>query len=154
MPLPSLHVALPFKLPPPLPIITCKKMPVPTMAEKLDSTSTDDAQPSSRPALEPLSSYTTEELETLGEAYSRKYDLGDIAAFRKGAVCAQSLERYRNYAALTEEERRILESEMNHKWHQPKLLYKVIMLCSICAAVQGMGKNCWLFQARTARSSC
>lgn len=127
------------------------------MAEKLDSTSTDDVQPSSRPALEPLSSYTTEELEALGEAYARKYDLGeaeDIAAFRKGAVCAQSLERYRKYAALTEEERRILESEMNHKWHQPKLLYKVIMLCSICAAVQGMGKNSLLFQARSARSSC
>ena len=64
----------------------------------------------------------------------------DIRAFRLGAILAQDPNRHAEIDDLNEEERRILGQEISSKWSQPKLLYLVIILCSTCAAVQGMGK--------------
>ncbi len=90
----------------------------------------------------PLAGYSHDELETMGEAYARKYRLGDeddIRAFRQGAVCAQDPTKHAEYDALSEADQRIMEEEFARRWHQPRLLYLVIVLCSTCAAVQGMG---------------
>jgi hypothetical protein len=90
----------------------------------------------------PLGGYNAQQLGDMGEQYCRENQLGeekDIRAFRLGAQVAKDPLRAAEVDGLTEEERRIFQDEVNHKWRQPKLLYLVIVLCSTCAAVQGMG---------------
>lgn len=89
----------------------------------------------------PLAGFTHDELATKGEEYVRKYQIGDeedIRAFRLGAILAQDPNKHASVEGLTPEEAAALEEEITHKWSQPKLLYLVIVLCSTCAAVQGM----------------
>lgn len=89
----------------------------------------------------PLAGFSHSELSTKGEEYVRKYQIGDeedIRAFRLGAILAQDPAKYASVDGLTTEEGEQLEREITHKWSQPKLLYLVIVLCSTCAAVQGM----------------
>lgn len=90
----------------------------------------------------PLSGFTTDQLADMGEKYARDNGLGgddDIRAFRLGAVIAKDPLKHRNVPGLTDEEMTTFDDEVNHKWRQPKMLYLVIVLCSVCAAVQGMG---------------
>lgn len=91
----------------------------------------------------PLAGFSHEELEEMGAAYATKHQLGDesdIRAFRMGAVLAQDPVKYEQCRGLDEEELSILRREFESKWSQPRLMYVVIVLCSTCAAVQGMGK--------------
>lgn len=39
---------------------------------------------------------------------------------------------------LSEEDKIILRRETTHRWHQPKTLYALVVLCSMAAAVQGV----------------
>jgi hypothetical protein len=93
----------------------------------------------------PLDGYSFSELEGLGRDYAKTHAIGeaeDVRAFELGAVLAQAPEKYeiiRDYCSP--EEMTILENEFVSRWSQPKLLYLVIVLCSTCAAVQGMGKT-------------
>ena len=91
----------------------------------------------------PLAGKTHAELEFMGEEYARKHQVGDeedIRAFQKGAVLAQDPAKYSTVAGLTAQELEVLEKEFTSRWSQPKILYIVIVLCSTCAAVQGMGQ--------------
>ena len=79
----------------------------------------------------------------MGASYARKHQIGDeedIRAFKKGACLAQDPKKFGQVQGLTSEEMRLLEREYSNKWAQPALMYVVIILCSLCAAVQGMGK--------------
>jgi hypothetical protein len=90
----------------------------------------------------PLGGYNAQQLGDMGEQYCRENQLGeddDIRAFRLGAQVAKDPLRAAEVEGLTEEERRIFQDEVDHRWRQPKLLYLVIVLSSTCAAVQGMG---------------
>lgn len=92
----------------------------------------------------PLAGFTHDQLATKGEEYVRKFQIGndeDIRAFRMGAILAQDPNRHSEVRGLTEEESMTLGKEISNRWSQPKLLYLVIVLCSVCAAVQGMGKS-------------
>lgn len=92
----------------------------------------------------PLAGISHAMLEDMGACYARKHQVGDqedIRAFAKGAVLAQDPSRYKSVAGLTEEEQLLLHTEYHHRWHQPPLLYIVIIVCSTCAAVQGMGRR-------------
>ena len=42
---------------------------------------------------------------------------------------------------LTDREREALDREITHKWKNPTMLYAVIVICSLCAAVQGMDET-------------
>ena len=89
----------------------------------------------------PLAGFSHAELSAKGEEYVRKYQIGDdedIRAFRLGAIVAQDPHKHSSVEGLTTEESDALEREISHKWSQPSLLYLVIVLCSTCAAVQGM----------------
>lgn len=89
----------------------------------------------------PLAGFSQDELSRKAEEYVRQYQIGDeedIRAFRLGAILAQDPNKYGSVEGLTPEEEQALEKEITHKWSQPKLLYLVIVLCSTCAAVQGM----------------
>lgn len=90
----------------------------------------------------PLAGYSHAELQEMGEAYARKYQVGDqedIDAFRIGAICAQDPARFDSVPGISDMDRDIMRREFTNRWSQPKLLYLVIVLCSTCAAVQGMG---------------
>lgn len=92
---------------------------------------------------DPLAHFTREELAVKGEEYARKYDLGDeedVRAFRFGAMLAKDVEHPELVKGMSEEDVTILEKEKASKWSQPKLLYLIVVLCSTCAAVQGMGE--------------
>ena len=91
----------------------------------------------------PLAYQTPEELRAKGRAYAMKHFLGDeedVRAFEIGACLAQAPEKWERVQGLRPEERAVLEKEMANRWAQPRLMYLVIVLCSLCAAVQGMGK--------------
>ncbi|KAF2839604.1 putative MFS sugar transporter [Patellaria atrata CBS 101060] len=93
----------------------------------------------------PLRGYTDEELQEQGRNYAREHAIAepdDVRAFEMGAVLAKNPQDWNsiNRYGATEEELRVLEKEYTNRWSQPKLLYLVIVLCSACAAVQGMGQ--------------
>lgn len=90
----------------------------------------------------PLAGKTHAELEDMGARYAKQHQLGeeeDIRAFQKGACLAQDPQKFSDVAGLTPQELDVLEKEFKNRWSQPRLLYLVIVLCSTCAAVQGMG---------------
>lgn len=90
----------------------------------------------------PLAGKTHAELENMGARYAKQHQLGDeedIRAFQKGACLAQDPQKFSDVAGLTPQEMDVLEKEFTNRWSQPRLLYLVIVLCSACAAVQGMG---------------
>lgn len=92
----------------------------------------------------PLARISHAQLEDMGEKYAMKYQIGakeDIRAFQKGAVLAQDPMKFESVQDLTSEELAILRKEFTHRWSQPKLMYIVIILCSTCAAVQGMDET-------------
>ncbi|KAI9760426.1 MAG: hypothetical protein M1835_000176, partial [Candelina submexicana] len=92
----------------------------------------------------PLAGYSHAELEEMGATYAQKFQLGDesdIRAFRRGAVLAQAPEKFESVAGLDDAELDVLRKEFTSRWSQPRLLYLVIVLCSTCAAVQGMDET-------------
>lgn len=91
----------------------------------------------------PLAGFSHDQLAQKGEEFVRSNQVGneeDIRAFRLGAILAQDPNRHAEVDGLTAEESAVLSKEIEKKWSQPRLLYLVIVLCSTCAAVQGMGK--------------
>lgn len=101
----------------------------------------------------PLAGYSHAELSQKGEEFVRQHAVGDdedIRAFRLGAILAQDPNRHAEVDGLTQAERDVLEREISHRWSQPKLLYLVIILCSTCAAVQGMG----MYKTLSSEANC
>lgn len=92
----------------------------------------------------PLSGYNHKQLAQMGEEYVRKHQIGeeaDIQAFRLGAILAKNPNRYAEVDGISAEDSAILAKEISNKWSQPRRMYLVIILCSVCAAVQGMGMH-------------
>ena len=58
--------------------------------------------------------------------------------FCKGALVAQNPNAAQQLDILTDEEKRHLAREKTHKWSQTWDLYWLVIMCSLCAAVQGM----------------
>ncbi len=65
----------------------------------------------------------------------------DFRAFEIGAVLAQNPKKFEAVEGLRPEELDVLRREFSSRWSQPWLLYLVIILCSTCAAVQGMDET-------------
>ena len=92
----------------------------------------------------PLAAEDFSTLKARGREYALKHFLGDesdIRAFELGACIAQDPKKWDTVDGLTDEESHILSQEIAHRWSQPRLLYLVIVLCSTCAAVQGMDET-------------
>lgn len=94
----------------------------------------------------PLADYTYSQLQRMGRAYADKHGLTedeDVRALEIGACLARSpgdnIGEAKTFGA-TEEEILVLEREVQKRWSQPSRLYWVIAICSMCAAVQGMGE--------------
>ena len=91
----------------------------------------------------PLAGYSHEELRRQGITFAINHQIGDesdIRAFELGAVLAQAPEKFSTVTGLKPEELQVLQNEFEHRWSQPWSMYLVIVLCSLSAAVQGMGK--------------
>ena len=96
----------------------------------------------------PLAGKPYEVLRRMGREYAIKNQLGedeDIRAFEIGACLAQDPNKYDRVPGIQPDELEVLQKEITHRWSQPKLMYLIIVLCSTCAAVQGMGKVTVLF---------
>lgn len=90
----------------------------------------------------PLAGFSHAALRNQGHNFAIAHEIGDesdIRAFELGAVLAQSPERYAHVVGLTGQEKEVLRREFAHRWSQPWKMYAVIALCSLSAAVQGMG---------------
>jgi hypothetical protein len=107
----------------------------------------------------PLDDYTESELRIMGSDYAKMHGIADpedIRAFELGAVLAQNPQDYKRIGNdASPEEMSVLEKEYRSRWSQPAVMYLVIILCSTCAAVQGMGMmsfraqmNCLLISSR------
>lgn len=92
----------------------------------------------------PLAGFSHAELRRQGRTFALSNEIGDdesdIRAFELGAVLAQAPEKYEKVPGLTVEEKAVLHREFSNRWSQPWSMYAVIALCSLSAAVQGMGK--------------
>jgi hypothetical protein len=109
----------------------------------ISSTAADRARRNMNAKLaNPLDGYSFAELQQMGRDYAKLHaisDPEDIRAFELGSILAQTPERFdRLKDHATAEEMEVLQKEFASRWSQPKLLYLVIVLCSTCAAVQGM----------------
>ncbi|KAL8281873.1 hypothetical protein RB597_009543 [Gaeumannomyces tritici] len=106
----------------------------------------------------PLAGRGRAELAAMGEEYCRRrVGLGgaeDVRAFRLGAAIAggngdDDDDNEKGPAGfedvvedgLTAREREVLGREVTHKWSNPGMLYWVVAICSLCAAVQGMDET-------------
>ncbi|KAI0900800.1 hypothetical protein F4806DRAFT_491688 [Annulohypoxylon nitens] len=92
----------------------------------------------------PLAGLTTEQLGQRGEEFCAKHGFTneeDIRAFRLGAIIAGNMNKYDTVDGLTDREKLVLDRELTHKWSNPPMLYAVIVICSLCAAVQGMDET-------------
>lgn len=93
----------------------------------------------------PLEEFSDNDLEEMALDFVKDHaisDEEDVRAFRLGAILAKDPGNHQKLSSMaTAEEMAVLEKEYTHRWSQPKLLYLVIILCSTCAAVQGMGKS-------------
>ncbi|MCJ1280731.1 hypothetical protein MMC26_000048 [Xylographa opegraphella] len=92
----------------------------------------------------PLAGYSQDELKAMGAAFAKKYQIGeeeDKRAFELGACLAEDPLNYGAVEGLEPSEIEVLKREFTNRWSQPKLLYLVIVLCSTCAAVQGMDET-------------
>ncbi|KIK68223.1 hypothetical protein GYMLUDRAFT_91786 [Collybiopsis luxurians FD-317 M1] len=87
----------------------------------------------------PLAHLTHEQLMEQAQVFAETHDLKDlIVEFQKGALVAQDPSNFENLTQLDEQDKNLLRRELTHKWDQPKMLYYLVILCSACAAVQGM----------------
>ncbi|KAK3713947.1 hypothetical protein LTR37_008197 [Vermiconidia calcicola] len=92
----------------------------------------------------PLKGLSHAQLRKMGQSYALEHALvepEDFRAFELGAVLAQNPEAYESVEGLRPDELEVLKKEITNKWSQPRLLYLVIVLCSTCAAVQGMDET-------------
>lgn len=90
----------------------------------------------------PLAGISYERLAEMGRAYARNHEMADYEdEFARGACVAKDPLAYRDISILNDDDRRVLEREVTHKWDQPKTMYALVILCSVAAAVQGMDES-------------
>ncbi|KAI1428825.1 hypothetical protein F5Y12DRAFT_799896 [Xylaria sp. FL1777] len=92
----------------------------------------------------PLAGFTPDQLSQRGEDFCKQHgitDEEDVRAFRLGAMIAGNMNKFDTIDGLTDREKDVLDREITHKWSNPTMLYAVIVICSLCAAVQGMDET-------------
>jgi len=94
----------------------------------------------------PLEESSEARLQEMVQAYCKEHAIGEldeVRAFGIGAVLAKVPENYDKLSKYdaTPEEFGTLKKEFTNRWWRPPLLYLVIVVCSTCAAVQGMNET-------------
>ncbi len=87
----------------------------------------------------PLAGLSHEQLIQDAKDFASRYDLDDLSLeLQKGALVAQDTTLFETLPLLDEDDRIALRRELTHRWDQPKMLYYLVILCSVAAAVQGV----------------
>ncbi|KAF5370870.1 hypothetical protein D9758_002077 [Tetrapyrgos nigripes] len=90
----------------------------------------------------PLAGLSHEQLMDDGKQFAESHGLSDLTLeFQKGALVAQDPLAFESLPLLDEDDKNALRREITHKWDQPKVLYYLVALCSMAAAVQGMDES-------------
>ena len=90
----------------------------------------------------PLAGIPKDKLFADVEEFCSKFNLqDDVESFKKGALVAQNPHNLKGIEELNDEDLNHLEREHTHKWSQPATLYYLVIMCSLCAAVQGMDET-------------
>ena len=113
-----------------------------TFVEQVDSPRSD-SKPNARnlnaKLANPLSGVSHEQLMADAAIFAGTHDLAEYTeTIQKGALVAQDPAAFESLPLLTEEDRVALRREITHKWDQPAMLYYLVVMCSIAAAVQGV----------------
>ncbi|KAH7922136.1 hypothetical protein BV22DRAFT_1017951 [Leucogyrophana mollusca] len=87
----------------------------------------------------PLRGVPYDRLMTDVEIFAQERGLTNILPqLKKGALVAQDPTAYQRHEMFDEEDRRVLDLEVTHKWKQTGTLYYMVVMTSLAAAVQGM----------------
>ena len=109
---------------------------------KPDLSNLDDVVATNAVLDNPLAIKPKDELIRDVEEYVRLHQLEEYREeFIKGALVAQNPSNTDSISELTEEDRQTLRYEVEHKWKQPKTLYYLVILVSMCAIIQGMDET-------------
>ncbi|KAF5019201.1 hypothetical protein F66182_8806 [Fusarium sp. NRRL 66182] len=127
--------------------MTSKEEEAPSEPQVIQSHNSDANNGTATAVLQnPLASMTRDDLVADATQFAQRKGLADHTdVFRKGALLAKVINVPRGYegiADLTEQEKRDLRNEDEHRWRsQPKMLYFLCALCAGCAVVQGMDQT-------------
>ncbi|KAH9934461.1 uncharacterized protein BXZ73DRAFT_45706 [Epithele typhae] len=90
----------------------------------------------------PLSGIPHERLMEDAAAFARTHGLEQYThTIQKGALVAQDPAAFETLPMLDDHDRHMLRREFTHKWDQPFMLYYLVVMCSLAAAVQGMDES-------------
>ena len=90
----------------------------------------------------PLARISKDKLLADVDAFCKDHGLSEFAAdFRKGALVAQRPNNVDRITELSDEDREALRREHTHRWSQPFMLWWLVIMCSMAAAVQGMDET-------------
>lgn len=88
----------------------------------------------------PLTGIPADQLMEDGANFAEERGLGHLKdVFRKAALVAQDPTAFESLDILNEDDKAVLRREITHRWSQPWQLYYLVILCSMAAAVQGVG---------------
>ena len=88
----------------------------------------------------PLAGLSHDQLMNDGAEFARTHGLEHLEdLFRKGALAAQDPVAFNSISHFTDTEKDIFRREFTHRWDHPGTLYYLVILCSVAAAVQGVG---------------
>lgn len=87
-----------------------------------------------------LSQYTEEQVMDMGRNYARKHEF-DEELFAKAAAISRDPTGFNSMNFLSETEKQDLHKELTNKWHLPRTLYWLIIMCSMGACIQGMDES-------------
>ena len=95
----------------------------------------------------PLAGVPHEKLMADAAIFAGMHDLAEYTeTIQKGALVAQDPAAFESLPMLTEEDRVMLRREITHKWDQPAMLYYLVIMCSLAAAVQGVRRRLLLLE--------
>lgn len=89
----------------------------------------------------PLAGIPQDQLLENATKFAQEHDLAELTTlFQKGALVAQNPLAFEELPLLDADDRAVLQREIANKWDQPKMLYYLVVLCSLAAAVQGVSR--------------
>ena len=121
-----------------------KDVPITSQNEKHDGRQIGHFETASKTANErlanPLEGIPPDQVWADAANFAHEHGLGHLAeTFSKGALVAQDPTSFESLSQLTDQDKEVFRRERTHRWDHPITLYWLVVLCSVAAAVQGVG---------------
>lgn len=117
------------KIPSPRPPSDENESPTEVFEEKPGARAPTDVDMAKLSAIfeNPLAGIPREQLLSDVDTFCKQFDLTNyLEEFKKGALIAQSPDTALDLTELSDEDKRLIEREHTHKWHQPFKLYWLV----------------------------